>query len=381
MVERHKELKPVQADGKDLSALLGGGYWSGSMASQSFAHVPQTNAWRRSHPPASLHPQKAAYEFVTLQLCLFGMPGVDSGYRAVNAVASAKFSAKAAHEAAMTHIMAIVQPAEAKGHNVSVYLHGWLPAHRNDIKGALARAYGRRLLASAFDEPTRLRDDVEANGYNHSGPHNPFAMVRSMTAVLDLARRRPPSAQGAPSLAMLMRHDAHWFRKVDLAELHPLPAGAIVTGTWCNRQPLNESCAPLVLTRFNGVHDYFLIGHSTTLEWFVGSLAQRIRAQRRASKFNGHFMFQEHAESLCLPQRGLWLSHPGMISYMTYTLHRWRGFELTERTPRVSLSDRLSLSSRALGSSPRVELRCDGRVMCYDPERAPALQSFDQGPF
>ena len=174
-----------------------------------------------------------------------------------------------------------------------------------------------------------------------------------------------------------MRHDCFWFSTLELSSL-PLPAGVIYTATWCESSLLpwcerlrrsrsaqarrrnttttratttmttttessaptgetrpskkeKEKCGDYLVTRYRGVHDYFLIAQSATLAQFVASLLAR-RAlhnnDNRLANDRAHFVFEEHAAAMGLVDKGLWRAHPTALSYFTFALYRQRSYRL-----------------------------------------------------
>jgi len=124
-----------------------------------------------------------------------------------------------------------------------------------------------------------------------------------------------------------MRHDCLWWEDLEVARLN-LSGGAIVTASWCEsiaKHILPSQCGELIFTKYNGVHDYFLLGLKNSIDNFVDSLVYRIKLNgMKSSNERAHFAFEEHAEALGMKRQGLWQSHPLAISYVHFTLYRWR---------------------------------------------------------
>lgn len=124
-----------------------------------------------------------------------------------------------------------------------------------------------------------------------------------------------------------MRHDCFWWKDLEIARLN-LSGGAIVTASWCEsiaKHVLPSQCAELMFTKYNGIHDYFLLGFKDSVENFVESLFFRIKINgMKSSNERAHFAFEEHAEAMGMKRKGLWQSHPMAISYVHFTLYRWR---------------------------------------------------------
>jgi len=83
---------------------------------------------------------------------------------------------------------------------------------------------------------------------------------------------------------------------------------------------------------WRGVHDFWLLGRPVALGGFVESLWGRIsRHGLRPANARAHFAFEEHATATGLAARGLWMSHPAAVSFVDFTLHRWRAEQLEWR--------------------------------------------------
>jgi hypothetical protein len=307
--------------------------------------------WLDDHPAARLDP-KYQHSLKEISLCFFGVPGVRRGKAGVaekqasisraRAASKATQTASAAAEAARNHLRFIVEPVEqASGATVNIYAHAWMNAGAVEagIGAALDRTYAERLMQTKY-EPYRFE-------------HHTLSMVASMRAVLDLASANSSASSSSLSssspsaITILVRHDCFFFRALDVASLSLSPRGVIYTATWCETALLPwcerlrrgrtssqiyslKECGWLTLTRFRGVHDYWFIAEAGVLKAFTASLQARIASSNdRPANDRAHFVMEEHATSLrLLDEPTRWQSHPNAISYIDFTLYRWRSYRL-----------------------------------------------------
>lgn len=308
-------------------------------------YTNSTAEWLTHHIPANLTKPKPMHVVRVFKLCLFGVPGVRRG----KAGSAERFSNKtrspakitqndiAAREAAENTLRFIVDPAERAGVMVEVYVHAWLSAgSTSSIALAIDSTFSWRLRRSLY-EP-----------YRKDKSHHVLSMLESIRMVLQAAS---PLALDTPftELVLLMRHDCYWFREVDiLGSLSFEPEGVLYTALWCESELLpwcqrirrhhrnhgmgnaTVACAPLVLTEYRGVTDYFMLGTFGHVATFFHDLFARVEANgNHVANERAHFVLEEHAEAMGLIEMGLWQSLPNVITNVDVSLYRMRTFPLS----------------------------------------------------
>lgn len=309
--------------------------------------MPPTDDYFRGHPLAKISgsPHHASHE--TLLVGVFGIPGVVAG----KAGSRVKQSPAAAAEAAANHAQHVVSAfARHPQTRVHAAIHAWEDP-LSEMARVLNASYGNYLFASRFD--------------SHGRKDHVLGQIDSMAAVLSLLDAAPRREHTSP-LAVLMRHDTWWFDDLELRQL-VLGNETIVTGAWCapprDIHSSPDHCGPLESSGLEGIHDFFFIGEIQALQRFVSSLQTRI-ARHGNENPRAHFEFDIHAQRLGLKQRGLWQSHPSAISYVTYTLYRWRAV-------RLHIRNASSLPSK---SCPCSSNKTRSAVVCYDPKAYQQVQ-------
>lgn len=259
---------------------------------------------------------------------MFGVPGVERG-AASQAVRFNKTTSEAAAAAAQSHVRNIIRPAEDAGFQVRTFVHAWASAD-SPVARAIEVAYGPNLESSLFEEELREK-------------HHVASMVLSMSATLDLVdahdNNNKKRSRRSPGVIVMMRHDCYWWHPLQLGGINQLSPLAVVTASWCEcnaRTAKPAPCAMLDFTKFEGVHDYWLLGRKKGIESFVRSFASRIQANTKGMAMKSlneraHFALEEHALVTGLVKSKLWLSHPLAISYVHFTLYRWRADRLDRR--------------------------------------------------
>jgi hypothetical protein len=291
----------------------------------------------------------------TLLVGLFGIPGVEAG----KAGSRAKQSSAAAAESATNHeqhVISMFLGNRSSLTNVHVAIHAWA-SPLSEVARSLNASYRNHLFASKFD---------------FDGPKDHIVgQVTSMAAVLSLLDTSPRHGAKQP-IVVLMRHDVWFFAGLELRQL-VLDNETIVTGTWCSPVGVHNTsdhCGPLKPTIYDGIHDYFFIGEIEALKRFIFNAQTRI-ARNGVVNQRAHFELDMHAQRLGLKQRGLWQSHPSAVSYMTYTLYRWRH-------DRLSFRDELQFEANETGICNSAH----PTFVCYDAKvpREAAIGR-DPGPF
>ena len=269
---------------------------------------------------------------MSVVFCLFGVIG-HSGSKAGSRQAYNHASASKAYSVAQNHVANLLAPVLRAGGSVGIFAHAWArPAITSELNATLYAAYRSATEVHVHIEPMRVREHVRS-------------MVLSMSAALLAAREAYASTSHAkaPPTVLLMRHDCVWMRAL-LLPVGPQLSGSILTGSWCdghstsveslltlgqrvcvNRTCPSGLCAPLVpySDADRGIIDYFLIGLAPTLEYFIGSLMHRMqRGEIIHGNNRAHYVLQQHALDLRLPQRGLWSAYAAAVSFVDFELAR-----------------------------------------------------------
>lgn len=261
----------------------------------------RNESWLQGHPGARIVSKTAK----ALSVCLFGVAGV-SHSKAGTALRDNTTNTEAVFVVAESIKKYIVFPAKRDGAIVRVYAHSWA-SPGSAIARAVDSAY-RDLMVTSVHEQIIFR-------------HHVVSMVASMRAVLSLV----PFAD-AKHPAILMRHDCFWHHPLEVVHLD-LAGGAIVTASWCEARlrRVDNSCGSNEFTRYRGVHDYFMIAESAAVAKFVDIMMSRIQLNgMKSCNERAHFALEEHAEACELKASSLWQSHPLAVSYVDFTLYRWR---------------------------------------------------------
>ena len=320
------------------------------------------NAWLRQHPAlpcsstdataegaASRRRRRGAHSAVAI--ALYGIAGNTAGK-----AGDMRVSVDAALDAARSHKRYVIEPA-ARARDVHVFAHFWV-RETDQTDAAIVRAlrseYGG-YLRNATAEKMVTREHV-------------LSMVLSMTTALRLARSAAAAQASSYALLLLMRHDTYWH-----AEL-PLPPAEcardyVTVASWCISSPPllpgvrkeGAACGRLGFQSMDGIHDYWLLGSAHMLEWLLGSLEQRLRSGGTAAVHaNGraHFVLQAQLDRLGLTQRGLVRSHPASLSYVHFTLWRWRAFETNVTAALRAATDGKDEAGAAVAAEQLRSLSC-----------------------
>jgi len=293
--------------------------------------------WLAHHPPVGTGaPRQVA-------LCLYGVMGVAYGK-----ARSADTSTEAMLETASTHLDHIIKVAEHSNIGVHVFSHGWVAdLDPRSTQAAVESSYAPWLKR-------HLQHPVGSMSNDSIRSH-----AITMKLSLELAHNYSLANGVDYDLVLLMRHDTFWFADLDLM----VDAHSITTATWCQRSitAFEFPCVPLRYTEFRGVHDYWFLGNMTIMRQMFNFYAMCTDKQEAAClNRRAHFTIQQAAERIRLPQRGLFRSHPSAISYVHFTLYRWK-----EIVP--------------VFQSNQTPVQCDGRPVCIPSKDGLAIG--DPGPF
>ena len=338
-------LEQAQRVADDLDALRGATSSRSPLLGAPDASLPSASPPAAREVDLDVEAGRAAQPpTLRLCVCLFGRLGNMRGKSRDGASSAEVLDVVVASHVRFLREAAIASFGGERRVVVDLVAHSW--EGNNSLGAAIDEAYSRAgwaLARKGRHEP--LREEL----------HAVASYSASAAAALEEARAAAAHATRAYDAALLMRVDTLWRAPLDW---RPIVAaardGAVVTGTWCSSDDgrlVPGSCAPLRCLHplaprpFSpkgeaGVHDFWFAGSALTLEWAFGSLLLRLGAAARAGSamasspppaeaiawdpLTAHFVLHRHFSDLGLWQRGLVRAHPTAVSYVTYSLARWR---------------------------------------------------------